>query len=206
MINFFKRGKSTSGGQSSTLNWLVAGLGNPGSQYENTRHNIGFWVLDELAGRAGVKIKKLKFHSAYALTGKTLLLKPQSFMNRSGQAVRDAAAFYKIPPERIIIVYDEAALAPGRLRLRASGSGGGHNGMKDILFHLQTDGFPRVRIGVGGPPHPEISLADWVLAPIPAAGREALDQAAGRAADAVECIIKKGIIEAMNQFNTQQST
>jgi PTH1 family peptidyl-tRNA hydrolase len=184
------------------IEYLIAGLGNPGSQYDNTRHNIGFWVLDELARRSGVKkIKKIKFHGTYALADNLLLLKPQTFMNRSGQSVRDAAAFYKLPPERVVIVYDEVALPPGKLRLRASGSDGGHNGMKDILYHLQTDQFPRVRIGVGGPPHPEIDLADWVLAPVAAADRKVLDEAVCRAADAVECVVKDGIEAAMNKFN-----
>ncbi|MDR0326501.1 MAG: aminoacyl-tRNA hydrolase [Oscillospiraceae bacterium] len=180
---------------------LIAGLGNPGKVYENTRHNAGFWVLDELAQRRGVKIKKIKFHGTYAQTDSLLLLKPQTFMNRSGQAVRDAAAFYQIPPERIIVVYDEAALPPGRLRLRASGSDGGHNGLKDILYHLQTDRFPRVRIGVGGPPHPDTDLADWVLAPIASADRTLFADAVRRAADAVECIVREGIETAMNQYN-----
>lgn len=188
------------GGANDSLT-IVAGLGNPGSKYDNTRHNIGFWVLDELAHRMGVKIKKLKFNSTYELAGNVLLLKPQTFMNRSGQAVRDAAAFYKVPAERIIVVYDEAALPPGRLRLRASGSGGGHNGVKDILYHLQTEEFPRVRIGVGGPPHPEIKLTDWVLAQVPPDERKTLDEAVARAAVAVECIMEKGIIEAMNLYN-----
>jgi PTH1 family peptidyl-tRNA hydrolase len=184
------------------IEYLIAGLGNPGKQYDGTRHNAGFWVLDELARRNGIKkIKKLKFHSAYALTDSLLLLKPQLFMNRSGQAVRDAAAFYKIPSGKTIIVYDETALPPGRLRLRASGSDGGHNGMKDILYHLQTDIFPRVRIGIGSPPHPETDLADWVLAPVPPDGRRILDEAVIRAADAVECIVKEGIEAAMNKFN-----
>jgi PTH1 family peptidyl-tRNA hydrolase len=184
------------------VEYLIAGLGNPGSQYDNTRHNAGFWVLDELARRNGVKkIKKLKFSSAYALAENLLLLKPQTFMNRSGQAVRDAAAFYKLPAEKVIIVYDETALPPGRLRIRASGSDGGHNGMKDILYHLQTDQFPRVRIGVGGPPHPDIDLAGWVLAHLSPADRKALDEAVIRAADAVECIVREGIETAMNKFN-----
>ena len=186
------------------VEWMIAGLGNPGAQYDNTRHNAGFWVLDELARRAGVKkIQKLKFHSAYATVENLLLLKPQTFMNRSGQAVRDAAAFYKLPPERIVVVYDEAALPPGRLRLRASGSDGGHNGMKDILYHLRSDQFPRVRVGVGGPPHPEMDLADWVLAPIDPDGRKALDGIIPRAADAAECIIAKGVETAMNQYNPE---
>jgi PTH1 family peptidyl-tRNA hydrolase len=192
------------------IEYIIAGLGNPGSQYDNTRHNAGFWVLDELARRAGLKkIKKLKFNSAYAPIiasggSPVLLLKPQTFMNRSGQAVRDAAAFYRIPAERVIIVYDETALPPGRLRLRASGSDGGHNGMKDILYHLQTDQFPRVRIGVGSPPHPDTDLADWVLAQLSPAGRKVLDEAVVRAADAVECIIQSGIEAAMNQYNADK--
>jgi len=201
MINFFRRKTPTAQPSANGSLTIVAGLGNPGSKYDNTRHNIGFWVVDELARRMGVKMKKLKFNSFYELAGNVLLLKPQTFMNRSGQAVRDAAAFYKVPAERIIVVYDEAALPPGRLRLRASGSTGGHNGMKDILYHLQTEGFPRVRIGVGGPPHPEMELADWVLAQVPAAERKTLGEAAVKAADAVECIIEKGVIEAMNQYN-----
>jgi PTH1 family peptidyl-tRNA hydrolase len=203
------------------IEYLVAGLGNPGNQYDNTRHNAGFWVVDELARRAGLKkVKKLKFHSTCALTGNLLLLKPQTFMNRSGQAVRAAAEFYKLPPERIIIVYDDTALPPGKLRLRASGSDGGHNGMKDILYHLQTDQFPRVRLGVGAP-HSEcpgedtathghsagshkIDLADWVLAQLSSAERKSFDEAAARAADAVECVIAKGIEAAMNNFNQKE--
>jgi PTH1 family peptidyl-tRNA hydrolase len=186
------------------VEFIIAGLGNPGDNYGSTRHNAGFWVADELARRNGIKrIKKIKFHGTYALIENMLLLKPQTFMNRSGRSVRDAAAFYQIPPERIIIVYDEAALPPGRLRLRASGSDGGHNGMRDILYHLQTDRFPRVRLGVGGPPHPEIDLADWVLAPISQADRKVFGEAVPRAADAVECIIKDGIEAAMNRFNME---
>jgi PTH1 family peptidyl-tRNA hydrolase len=188
------------------IEYLIAGLGNPGSEYDNTRHNIGFWAADELARRFGLKkIKKLKFQSTYALVDNLILLKPQMFMNRSGRSVREASAFYKIPPERIIIVYDEAALPPGKLRLRAFGSDGGHNGMKDILYHLQTDRFPRVRIGIGSPPHPETDLADWVLAQVPDGERKTLDQAAVRAADAVECIVKEGLESAMNKYNMEVS-
>ncbi|MDR0294126.1 MAG: aminoacyl-tRNA hydrolase [Oscillospiraceae bacterium] len=181
--------------------FLITGLGNPGGRYDNTRHNAGFWVLDELARRRGVKIRKIKFHAVYAAAGNILLLKPQTFMNLSGRAVRDAAAFYKLPPGRIIVVHDEAALPPGRLRLRASGSDGGHNGLKDILYHLQSDRFLRVKIGVGGPPDPETDLAGWVLAQISEGDRKILDEAVPRAADAVECILREGIEAAMNRFN-----
>ncbi|MCL2003836.1 MAG: aminoacyl-tRNA hydrolase [Oscillospiraceae bacterium] len=185
------------------VEYLIAGLGNPGKPYDNTRHNAGFWVLDELARRAGVKIKKIKHHSTYALTDNLILLKPQTFMNRSGLAVREAAAFYRVPPEKTIIVFDEAALPAGRLRIRASGSDGGHNGMKDILYHLQTDQFPRVRVGIGSPPHPDTELADWVLTPVSLADRKAFAETVSRAADAVERIILDGVEAAMNQFNAE---
>ncbi|MDR1668929.1 MAG: aminoacyl-tRNA hydrolase [Oscillospiraceae bacterium] len=182
------------------VEFLIAGLGNPGERYEKTRHNVGFWTVDELARRRGVKVKKLKFHGVYAADGNLLLLKPQTFMNLSGQAVRDAAAFYKLPPERVIVIHDDAALPPGKLRIRASGSDGGHNGIKDILYHLQTDRFLRVKIGIGPPP-PEIPLTDWVTGAVPASERNVLESAVPRAADAAECILSKGIEPAMNLYN-----
>ncbi len=182
------------------IEFIIAGLGNPGERYDATRHNAGFWAVDELARRRGVKIKKIKFHGVYAVDGNLLLLKPQTFMNLSGQAVRDAAVFYNLPPEKVIIIHDDAALPPGKLRLRAGGSDGGHNGLKDILYHLQSDRFPRVKIGVGPPP-PEVPLADWVIGPVPKSDRKALEDAIPRAADAAECILSEGIEAAMNLFN-----
>ena len=181
--------------------FLIAGLGNPGAKYDNTRHNIGFAVVEELSKRNDIKLKKLKFQSLYAPLGEMVFLKPQTYMNRSGRAVREAAKFYNIPPERIIIIYDDTALPPGRLRLRQRGSDGGHNGIKDILYHLQTDEFPRIKVGVGSSPHPDYNLADWVLAPIAKNDADLFSQAVSRAADAVECILKDGMETAMNRFN-----
>ena len=147
--------------------WLIVGLGNPGEKYENTRHNVGFQVIDELAERQGRPVQRLKFK---ALTGlltiggeKALVMKPVTYMNLSGEAVRPAADFYKLPPERILVISDDVALAAGRLRIRAKGSAGGHNGLKSIIQHLGTDQFPRIRVGVGEKPHPDYDLADWVL-------------------------------------------
>ena len=185
------------------IEFIIAGLGNPGERYDATRHNAGFWTVDELARRRGVKIKKIKFHGVYAAAGNLLLLKPQTFMNLSGQAVRDAASFYKLPPERVIVIHDDAALPPGKLRLRAGGSDGGHNGLKDILYHLQSDRFPRVKIGIGSPP-PEIPMTDWVTAFVPPPDLNALRDAVPRAADAAECILSKGIEAAMNLFNAPE--
>ena len=139
--------------------WLIVGLGNPGEKYENTRHNVGFQVIDELAERQGKPVQRLKFK---ALTGlltiggeKALVMKPVTYMNLSGEAVRPAADFYKLPPERILVISDDVALAAGRLRIRAKGSAGGHNGLKSIIQHLGTDQFPRIRVGVGEKPHPD---------------------------------------------------
>ena len=184
--------------------WLIAGLGNPGKQYDNTRHNVGFHVVDLIAERWGIKIKKLKFHGLYAEHRNICLLKPQTYMNLSGQSVGEAVRFFKLPPERVIVIYDDVALPAGKLRIRNSGSDGGHNGIKDILYHLGSDGFPRVKIGVGGKPHPEMDLADHVLSGFSAQESKLMSEAFGLAADAAECIIKEGAYKAMNLFNGGQ--
>ena len=146
--------------------WLLVGLGNPGTQYENTRHNVGFLVADELAERQNAPIQRLKFKALtnlLTISGeKVLVMKPVTYMNLSGEAVRQAVDFYKIPPERVVVVSDDTALAVGRLRIRKGGSAGGHNGLKNIIQHLGTDQFPRVRVGVGEKPHPDYDMADWV--------------------------------------------
>lgn len=185
--------------------WLVVGLGNPGEKYENTRHNVGFLTVDELAERARVPVQKLK-HRALTNTlevggVKVLLMKPVTYMNLSGEAVRQAVDFYKIPPERVLVVSDDTALAVGRLRIRKGGSAGGHNGLKNIIQHLGTDQFPRVRVGVGQKPHPDYDLADWVLGKFQGEDKKVMDEAVKRAADAVECILKEGADRAMNRFN-----
>lgn len=185
--------------------WLLVGLGNPGNQYENTRHNVGFLVADELAERQNAPIQRLKFKALtnlLTISGeKVLVMKPVTYMNLSGEAVRQAVDFYKIPPERVLVVSDDTALAVGRLRIRKGGSAGGHNGLKNIIQHLGTDQFPRVRVGVGEKPHPDYDMADWVLGKFQGEDKKAIDQAVKRAADAVECILAEGIDRGMSRFN-----
>lgn len=187
------------------VQWLVVGLGNVGDQYEGTRHNVGFRVADELAERRRVPIQKLKYR---ALTNtcevagvKVLLMKPVTYMNLSGEAVRQAADFYKIPPERVLVVSDDVALPVGKLRVRKNGSAGGHNGLKNIIQHLGTDAFPRVKLGVGEKPYPDYDMADWVLGKFSGEDKKTVDAAVNRAADAVECILGQGLEKAMNKFN-----
>jgi PTH1 family peptidyl-tRNA hydrolase len=187
------------------MDWLVVFLGNPGRKYENTRHNVGFRAGDIIARRCSVSIKKLKYHAlcADALLGgsRALLMKPQTFMNLSGTAVREAASFYKIPPERILVVADDVSLPVGKLRIRGSGSAGGHNGLRHIIACIGSENFPRVKIGVGAPPHPDYEMADWVLGIPTGQEQKALEEAIERAADALETVISDGIDRAMNQYN-----
>ena len=191
--------------KSGGVDWLLVCLGNPGDQYENTRHNAGFMVADELAERHNIPVQRLKFR---ALTNtvtigdeKVLLMKPVTYMNLSGEAVHEAAAFYKIPPEHILVVSDEVSLAPGKLRVRRSGSAGGHNGLKNIIAHLGTDQFPRIRVGVGQKPHPDYDMADWVLGKFQGEDKKAVEEAVKKAADAAECLIREGVDKAMNKYN-----
>ena len=191
--------------RASGAEWLVVGLGNPGDKYENTRHNVGFLAVDELADRARVPVQKLKYRAltnTIELGGaKVLLMKPVTFMNLSGEAVGEAARFYKIPPERGLVISDDVSLPVGKLRIRKSGSAGGHNGLKNIIQHLGTDQFPRVKVGVGEKPHPDYDMADWVLSKFTGEDLKTITAAVGRAADAVECLIKDGPDKAMNKFN-----
>ena len=191
--------------KSGGVDWLLVCLGNPGDQYENTRHNAGFMVADELADRHNIPVQRLKFR---ALTNtitvgdqKVLLMKPVTYMNLSGEAVHEAAAFYKIPPEHILVISDEVSLAPGKIRVRRSGSAGGHNGLKNIIAHLSTDQFPRIRVGVGQKPHPDYDMADWVLGKFQGEDKKAVESAVKRAADAAECLIREGVDKAMNKYN-----
>ena len=190
---------------SGAVDWMIVFLGNPGPKYAGTRHNAGFAVADEIERRTGADIRRLKCHALTAtadLGGKrVLLVKPQTFMNLSGEAVRPLADYYKVPVERILVISDEIALAPGRIRLRPGGSAGGHNGLKSIIQYLGTESFPRLRLGVGAPPHPDYDMPDWVLGVIRGADLEAFTQAVKRAADAVECCIRYGVSKAMNDYN-----
>ncbi len=198
-----RRGKDPM--HTSNYQWLLVCLGNPGRDYENTRHNIGFMAADELARREGVKINKLRYR---ALTGeiraggeRVLVLKPQTYMNLSGEAVKLAGGFYKIPPGRVLVVSDDVALPLGKLRIRAGGSAGGHNGLKNIIAHLGTDQFPRIRVGVGAPAHPEHEMIDWVIGRFTSQEKKIVDEAVGRAVEAALCVMEKGVAEAQNQYN-----
>lgn len=186
-------------------NWLVVGLGNPGKQYANTRHNCGFRAIDILAQKLGCKIDKGKFQGLYGQTtvdGKKLfLLKPQTYMNLSGRSVLQLSAYYNIPPQRIIVLFDDISLEPGRLRIRADGSAGGHNGIKSIIGELGSQDFPRVKIGVGSKPHTEQDLADWLLSSFSASEEKALCSALEQAADAALCIMQSSVPEAANRYN-----
>ena len=185
--------------------YLIVGLGNPGKEYETTRHNAGFMVIDALAEKLGADVseKKHKGLCGKAVIGgqKCILLKPQTYMNSSGESIRAAADYFKIETEDIIVIYDDISLAPGQLRVRAKGSAGGHNGIKSIISEVGSQAFPRVKIGVGSKPHPDADLADWVLSGFSAQEEKALSGALDRAADAALCIIEKGVPEASNRFN-----
>ena len=187
------------------VSWLVVGLGNPGGQYDNTRHNAGYAVADELARRGGFAIQRVKFKALTAanqIGGQgALVMKPTTYMNLSGEAVGEAARFYKLAPDHVLVISDDVDLSLGKLRLRTSGSAGGHNGLKSIIQHLGTDQFPRLKVGVGGKPHPDYDLADWVLGTLQGEDKKVMDEAVKRAADAVECFLKDGPQKAMNQIN-----
>ena len=186
-------------------NWLIVGLGNPGREYEKTRHNAGFRAIDLLADSLGCKIDKLKYQGLYCQTTyngrKLFLLKPQTYMNLSGRSVLQLSSYFNIPPARIIVMFDDISLAPGRLRVRPDGSAGGHNGIKSIIQEVGSQAFPRVKIGVGGKAHPEQDLADHVLSTFSASEEKDLAVALKNAADAALAIIDKGVPEAANRFN-----
>ena len=185
--------------------WLVVFLGNPGLRYEGTRHNAGFMAADAMAKAKGVSISRAKFKALTAqceINGENvMLMKPQTFMNLSGEAAIQAVNFYKIKPDHVIVVSDEVSLPVGRLRVRRKGSAGGHNGLKSIIAHLGTEDFPRIRIGVGAPPHPDYDMADWVLSGFKNQDAEDMAKAAERAAEAVESYIVNGPDRTMNLFN-----
>ena len=185
--------------------WLIVGLGNPGREYEKTRHNAGFRAIDLLAESLGCKIDRLKYQGLYCQTtygGKKLfLLKPQTYMNLSGRSVLQLSAYFNIPPARIIVLFDDISLPPGRLRIRPDGSAGGHNGIKSIIQEVGSQTFPRVKIGVGAKPTPEFDLADWVLSTFSASEEKALATALKNAAEAALAIIDKGVPEAANRYN-----
>lgn len=187
------------------ISWLLVGLGNPGNQYAATRHNMGFMALDRLADREGFRFNKLRFR---AWTGQwkvgdrqVLVMKPQTYMNLSGESVGEAARFYKVPADHVLVISDDVSLPVGRLRIRKSGSAGGHNGLKNIIQHLGTDAFPRIKVGVGMPDHPDHEMIDWVIGKPQGEEAKTLRAALDRAADAALSVIDEGPDRAMNRFN-----
>ena len=196
---FFKRG--------GAVTWLIVFLGNPGPRYQGTRHNAGFMAAEAMEKAKGIRINRSRFKALTAecdMGGeRVLLMKPQTFMNLSGEAVAQAVRFYKIAPERVIVISDEMSLAVGRLRIRTKGSAGGHNGLKNIISHLGTDQFPRIRMGVGAVPHPDYDVKDWVLSVFRDKDAEDMADCARRAAEAAECYIVNGPDKAMNLFNNK---
>ena len=206
IFDLFKQIESGSAGNLHVkLTWIVAGLGNPGLEYENTRHNAGFLTMDELAKQCGVKLDQMKFKSdcGEAMLGEVrcLLMKPTTYMNLSGDAIAAAANFYKIPPEQVLVIYDDISLPPGKLRLRRKGSAGGHNGIKSIIAQLGTEEFPRIRVGVGAKPNPQYDLADWVLSKFSEEDMKALQPALEHAADAAKKIVSGDMNGAMNLYS-----
>ena len=187
------------------VTWIAVFLGNPGARYENTRHNAGYMAADAIGEKAGIKINKLKFGAltSVAVIGEqnVFLMKPQTYMNLSGNAVSQAMRFYKVPLGNIVVVCDDVALPAGKLRVRRSGSAGGHNGLKDIIVKCGGEGFPRIKIGVGAPPHADYDMADWVLSKISDKDATLLDTAAERAAKALVAIIAHGVEQAMAKYN-----
>lgn len=209
IFDLFKQISSSSQSQGGKPEYIVAGLGNPGSEYERTRHNAGFMALDVLAEKTGAKVKQVKYKAlidTVSINGHTvLLMKPQTYMNHSGEAVKAAASFYQIPPEKIIVISDDVTLAPGRMRLRKSGSAGGQKGLGSIIEHLGTDAFPRIKIGVGDKPSRDYDMAAWVLGRFP---EEDMKAVALRLEDVLGCIkmILDGKIEdAMGIYNGKKA-
>lgn len=193
------------GKKSGAYDYIIAGLGNPGGKYEMTRHNAGFLAIDMLAMKQNKEIKRLKFHAltcdAEIEGKKCLLMKPQTFMNNSGEAIGEAAKFYKIPPQNIIVLSDDISLDVGKIRIRRKGSAGGHNGLKSIIAHLGSEDFPRVKIGVGKKPNAYMDLADWVLGRFPKELEPQLKEALENADGAISLIVQDKFDRAMNLYN-----
>lgn len=191
--------------RSSGVERLIVFLGNPGQEYEGTRHNVAWAVADALAEELNIPIQRLKFRALTHVCDvggvRTMLMKPVTYMNLSGEAAGEAVRFYKLTPQQVLVVCDDVALPPGKLRLRASGSAGGHNGLKSIAQHLGSEEYPRLRVGVGAKPHPDYDLADWVLARPQGDDAKAIDDAVARAAKAIPVILSQGVGRAQEQVN-----
>lgn len=205
MLDIFKFISSNQKAPSGPIEYLIVGLGNPGTKYDNTRHNAGFMAIDYIAEKCGTIINKSKFNSLYSdvfLEDKrALLMKPQQFMNNSGQSVAEAMSFYKIPSKKVIILFDDICLDVGKIRIRRKGSNGGHNGLKSIIYLTSKEDFPRVKIGIGGKPNPGWDLADWVLSNFTDGEKLSLNKAIEDCYDSVKLIVSGKIQDAMNKYN-----
>ena len=190
----------------SNIDFLIVGLGNPGSKYEGTRHNAGFICVDKIAENLQIKVNKLKFKSLIGSgkigDKKALLMKPSTFMNLSGQAVVEAMNFYKLKPEQVLVIFDDISLDVGSMRIRRSGSHGGHNGMKNIIYLSGSDQFPRIKVGVGKKPHPDYDLADWVLSRFTESEMKLVSEVAEKSISAATLIMNNNIDRAMNLYNS----
>ena len=191
----------------SSYDAVIIGLGNPGREYETTRHNAGFMVIDKLCEEYGFEVKKSKFKSLMGEfrvgDNRVLVLKPQTYMNNSGQAVVEALSFYKLDPSQALIIFDDISLPPGKIRLRRNGSDGGHNGMKNIISLSGSNAFPRLKVGVGAKPHPDYDLKDWVLGSFHGEDATLMKTSIKNSADAAICFIREGIDSAMNKFSNK---
>ena len=191
--------------QSGGVNWLLVGLGNPGTKYESTRHNMGWLALDSLMEKENFKLNKLRFKAWTGILekngNKILVMKPQTYMNLSGESVGEAARFYKVPADHVVVISDDVSLPAGKLRIRKSGSAGGHNGLKNIIQHLGTDRFPRIKVGVGSPQQADYDMVDWVIGKPMGEDQRALMETLDRAGEAAKVLISDGIDRAMNRFN-----
>ena len=204
IFDLFKKIASSATAERGPVSFLVAGLGNPGAEYRDTRHNAGFWAIDALAAHMGVTVDRARYH---ALVGegmlggvRVMLMKPETFMNASGNAIAEAAAFYKLPPEQVVVLCDDISFAPGVIRIRRRGSAGGHNGLKSIIERLGSQDFLRVKIGVGEKPRPDYPLVDWVLGRLGTAERAAVDARLADITAAVTLLVRGEVDTAMNRY------
>lgn len=206
IMELFRKISAESNTATGAPEYLICGLGNPGMEYTRTRHNAGFMAIDYLSQKTNIPCTRSRFHAlcgSGAIDGKTvLLMKPQTYMNLSGEAVREAAQFYKIPPEKVIVLVDDVYLAPGRMRVRRSGTDGGHNGLKNIIYQLSSDNFPRIRLGVGEKPNKDYDMADWVLGKLSDDDCKKLYHCLEASYDGVRLIMKGKFDDAMSRCNS----
>ena len=206
IFDLFKQIESSNPSPTGPVTHIVVGLGNPGKEYTYNRHNAGFMCMDVICDKYRARVDKAKFKALVGecnIAGKhVLLMKPQTFMNHSGEAIREAADFYNVPAENIIVIFDDISIGVGKLRIRRKGSAGGHNGIKSVIEHLSTNEFPRIKLGVGEKPSPEYDLINWVLGNIPESDRKAMSESYSSAADALEVMLSGDVDRAMNKYNS----